>query len=111
MIHGAQLADTGVVSVAAKQAFVDKLERISSSEKEIISTVIYPTGFFSDVSDFLDVAKSGRIYLFGDGKRLLNPIYSADFAKATADALKKRKDLVCWWSNSVHTYRVGKDST
>ena len=37
--------------------------------------VIRPNGFFSDMGDFLDMAKQGRVYLFGDGKKKMNPIH------------------------------------
>ena len=37
--------------------------------------IIRPNGFFSDMGDFLKMAKSGKIFLFGDGKLKLNPIH------------------------------------
>ena len=68
--------------IAAKQAFVDRLQAA-----DIASTVIAPSGYFSDMSDFLAMAQSGRAYLFGDGQFRLNPIHGADLAVATADAI------------------------
>lgn len=81
VIHGDILADVSV-GVAAKQAFVDEL-----AKSAIRSTVVCPSGFFSDMQDFLDMAKGGRVYLFGDGHYRLNPIHGADLAKASADAM------------------------
>lgn len=68
--------------VQAKQAFVDKLKAVP-----IGSTIIEPTGYFSDMGDFLSMAKSGRAYLFGKGEKRLNPIHGADLAVATYEAI------------------------
>ncbi|PTV96531.1 uncharacterized protein YbjT (DUF2867 family) [Rhodobacter aestuarii] len=70
-----------VPGVAAKIAFVDALQA-----SPIASTVIAPSGFFSDMSDFLTMAKGGRVWLFGTGDHKINPIHGADLASATADA-------------------------
>lgn len=67
--------------VAAKSAFVAELER-----SRIAATVIAPTGYFSDMDDFLTMARSGRVWLFGDGSKRINPIDGADLASAVADA-------------------------
>jgi len=49
--------------------------------------IIRPNGFFSDMGDFLNMAKSGTVYLFGDGKLSLNPIHGEDLAKVCIDAI------------------------
>ncbi|NIV29252.1 MAG: NAD(P)H-binding protein [Anaerolineae bacterium] len=49
-------------------------------------TVIRPTGYFSDIGEYYQMAKSGRAYLFGDGEKLLNPIHGADLAWVCVDA-------------------------
>jgi len=66
----------------AKEKFVDELK---SSGMDY--TVIRPNGFFSDMGDFLSMAKSGKIYLFGKGKHKLNPIHGADLAKVCVNAI------------------------
>lgn len=68
--------------VQAKTAFVTELQ-----SAPIVSTVIAPSGYFSDMSDFLQMAKSGRVWLFGKGGNRLNPIHGADLAAATAEAI------------------------
>lgn len=68
--------------VQAKQAFVDQLEC-----SPIPSTVIAPSGYFSDMAEILNSAKAGRAWVFGDGAKRLNPIHGADLAKAAADAI------------------------
>ena len=75
----------GVAVVDAKQAFVDRLQAAS-----VASTIICPSGFFSDMADFFQMAKSGRVWLFGDGALRLNPIDGTDLAVAIADAVDQR---------------------
>ncbi|KAA1245435.1 SDR family oxidoreductase [Aquimarina sp. RZ0] len=60
----------------AKEAFVDELK---TSGLEY--TVIRPNGFFSDMKDFLQMASKGRVFLFGNGEQLMNPIHGADLAE------------------------------
>ena len=64
----------------AKEAFVDAL-----NHSGLQSVVIRPNGYFSDMEDFLDMAKSGKIYLFGEGRHCLNPIHGEDLAKVCVD--------------------------
>lgn len=68
--------------VAAKSAFVRKLQ-----QAPLQSTVIAPTGYFSDMVDFLAMARSGRVWLFGPGTQRINPIHGADLAAASFDAI------------------------
>ena len=53
--------------------------------------IIRPNGFFSDMKDFLKVAKTGKVYLFGDGKLKLNPIHGKDLANEVANAIRQDK--------------------
>ncbi len=66
----------------AKERFVDELKKSG-----INYCVLRPNGFFSDMKDFLKMAKSGRVYLFGDGKMKLNPIHGEDLAKVCVDKM------------------------
>ncbi len=70
----------------AKERFVEELKNSG-----IEYTIIRPTGFFSDMKDFLDMAKGGRVYLFGDGQKKLNPIHGADLAKVCFNAINSSK--------------------
>lgn len=67
----------------AKERFVDYLKK-----SQMQHCVIRPTGFFSDMEDFLDMARMGRVYLFGKGLQKLNPIHGEDLANFIVDALK-----------------------
>ena len=53
--------------------------------------IIRPNGFFSDMGDFLKMAKGGKVYLFGDGKFKLNPIHGKDLAKEVVDSIGQDK--------------------
>lgn len=66
----------------AKERFVDALK---ASGLDYL--VLRPNGFFSDMKDFLTMAKNGRVYLFGDGMYQLNPIHGADLAKYCVDCI------------------------
>lgn len=70
----------------AKERFVDELKKSG-----LEYTIIRPTGFFSDMKDFLDMAKKGRIYLFGNGECSLNPIHGEDLARVCFDAIQSDK--------------------
>jgi len=50
-------------------------------------TIIRPTGYFSDMSEFLKMAKSGWVFLIGNGENKINPIHGADLAKVCVDAV------------------------
>ncbi|MGK0391137.1 MAG: hypothetical protein ACI94Y_003899 [Maribacter sp.] len=65
----------------AKERFVDELKKST----ELNYSIIRPNGFFSDMGDFLEMAKGGRVYLFGNGNFKLNPIHGADLAKVCVD--------------------------
>ena len=89
-----------VAGIRAKQAFVDDLERSTLDH-----TVICPTGFFSDMEDFFAMARSGRVYLFGDGSNRINPIHGADVAEICADALASPAPQIDVGGPEVFTYR------
>ena len=57
-------------------------------------TIIRPNGFFSDMGDFLRMAKTGRVFLFGDGEQVLNPIHGADLAKVTANSISNMEKVI-----------------
>lgn len=76
----------GVPLVAAKSAFVSALQAA-----DLGSTIIAPSGYFSDMEDFLGMARNGRVWLFGDGRLRINPIHGADLASAIFEAVDRKK--------------------
>ena len=100
VINGKLMSDLGVTAIRAKQDFVQALQ-----DADIQSTIVCPSGFFSDMKDFLDMAKSGRAYLFKDGSHKINPIHGKDLAKASADAIESGRDRVDIGGPDTFTHR------
>ncbi|RLD73218.1 MAG: SDR family NAD(P)-dependent oxidoreductase [Bacteroidetes bacterium] len=67
----------------AKERFVDELKNSGMQ-----FTIMRPNGFFSDMADFLNMAKGGRVYLFGNGNHKINPIHGADLAKVCVNSIE-----------------------
>lgn len=82
VLHGEHLRHLKICE--AKERFVDLL-----LASRIHAIVVRPSGFFSDMLEFLQMAKSGRAYLFHDGSYKANPIDGADLATFCIDALSK----------------------
>ncbi len=89
-----------VALIQAKQAFVDDLQ-----QTEIEHMIVCPTGFFSDMEEFLGMARSGRVYLFGDGSNRINPIHGADLADVCVDAIAGSSNRIEVGGPEVFTYR------
>jgi uncharacterized protein YbjT (DUF2867 family) len=68
----------------AKEMFVEQL--IKSG---IDYCIVRPNGFFSDMAEFFNMAKRGRIYLFGNGELRVNPIHGEDLAVVCVDAIDR----------------------
>ncbi len=67
---------------AAHEDFVDALR-----QSDMDWHVLRPTGYFSDLETFLDMARRGRVYLFGSGCTRVNPIHGAGLAALCADVV------------------------
>ena len=70
--------------IQAKERFVRELEAAN-----VAHTIIRPTGFFSDMLEFLQMAIKGKVYLFGTGDFKINPIHGEDLAEVCVAALGK----------------------
>ena len=57
-------------------------------------TIIRPTGYFSDISEYFRMAKSGWVFLIGNGVNRINPIHGADLANVCVDAVDNSADEV-----------------
>lgn len=75
VLHG-EKTDANILR--AKIKFCDELKRSS-----IPSVVIRPTGYFSDLTNVLKMAKSGWMFLVGNGQARMNPIHGSDLAAFT----------------------------
>lgn len=56
--------------------------------------IIRPTGYFSDMTEFLKMAASGKVYLIGSGGNQINPIHGADLAKVCVAAVTGKEHQV-----------------
>ncbi|WP_211697192.1 SDR family oxidoreductase [Mycobacterium spongiae] len=83
----------------AKEQFVDDLAR-----SPISGCVVRPTGFYSDMTAFLTMARRGRVWLFGDGQARINPIHGSDLAEVCVDALNRPGDVIAVGGPDVLTY-------
>ena len=86
--------------IHAKELFVDELR-----ESGLDYTIIRPTGFFSDMLEFLNMAKKGRGSLFGTGENKINPIHGADLAEVCVNALNKPEKEINVGGPEVYTFR------
>ena len=68
----------------AKEMFVEQLKKSG-----VGYCIVRPNGFFSDMSELFNMAKRGRVYLFGSGEVRANPIHGEDLANVCVDAIDK----------------------
>ena len=84
----------------AHERFVDELRRSG-----IDHTVVRPNAYFSDMAQFLVMARSGRMFWPGDGKLTINPIHGADLAGVCVDASSPGIREIDVGGPDVFTYR------
>ncbi len=72
----------GLKMIQAKERFVAEL-----NASKIVSLIIRPTGFFSDMLEFFQMAQKGTAYLFGSGENVINPIHGADLAEICVNSI------------------------
>lgn len=86
--------------IKAHEDFVDELKGSG-----INYAIVRPTGYFSDMMEFLEMAKKGRIYLIGKGNNRCNPIHGADLAKICVDAVDGEHQEIDAGGPQIMTYR------
>lgn len=85
--------------IQAKQRFVQALKNSGMNY-----CLINPTGFFSDMHEFLDMAKKGKVYLFGKGDCKINPIDGGDLAKVCVTAVEREEHEINAGGPEIFTY-------
>jgi len=80
VLNGEKLRNLKICN--AKELFVEQLK-----QSGIDYCIVRPNGFFSDMSEFFNMAKKGRVYLFGNGELKANPIHGEDLAAFCVDAI------------------------
>ena len=81
VLNGEQLRHLKICQ--AKEAFVDRLKKSG-----LDYCIIRPNGFFSDMTEYYEMAKKGRVYLFGNGELKANPIHGQDLANICVNAIE-----------------------
>ena len=67
--------------IQAKVRFEEELKKSG-----LDYSIVYPNGFFSDMLDYLKMAKQGKGYVFGSGEFRINPIHGQDLAEICVKA-------------------------
>ncbi|MCK4413122.1 MAG: SDR family oxidoreductase [Candidatus Eisenbacteria sp.] len=52
--------------------------------------IVRPSGFFTDIADFLAMARRGTVHLFGNGRSRISPIHPTDLSEAIVDRLEAK---------------------
>lgn len=88
------------LTMRAKHAFSQVLRRSS-----VAGQIVNPSGYFSDIADFLLLARKGLGFTIGSGESRVNPIHGADLAAFIVDRLAEPAG--CWnvGGPEVFTYR------
>lgn len=89
-----------IENIQAHEKFVGEL-RSSGMQYAIVR----PTGYFSDMAQFLNMARNGVMFSLGDGDRRSNPIHGADLAKVCVDAAEGSATEINVGGPEILTYR------
>jgi uncharacterized protein YbjT (DUF2867 family) len=86
--------------IQAKELFVKALK-----QSDLDHTIIYPTGYYSDMLEILKMAKKGRGFLFGSGDNRINPIHGSDLAEACVNTLTSTDKEIEVGGPEIFTYK------
>lgn len=85
-IYVSALNDEKMGRIKAIEAKLDFVKELKSSGMDY--AIICPSAFFSDMREFLNMAKSGIAFLLGEGQTKINPIDGADLAEVCVSAIE-----------------------
>ncbi len=85
--------------IQAKLLFEEQLK-----ESGLDYVIMRPTGFFSDMLEFLNMAKKGSVSVFGTGENKINPIHGADLAEVCVNAINKTKKEINVGGPEIFTF-------
>lgn len=97
-VHGAETCASAMIQ--AKQAFVEELIR-----SDVSHILVNPTGYYSDMTVWVDMARSGKIFLLGQGENKMNPIHGSDLAEFCVSSWKEANAALAVGGPRVYTYR------
>jgi len=67
-------------------------------------SIVYPNGFFSDMLEYLQMAKKGRGYVFGSGNNRINPIHGRDLAEVCVNAAESHQREIHVGGPDIYTH-------
>jgi uncharacterized protein YbjT (DUF2867 family) len=85
--------------IQAKLRFEESLKRSG-----LQYSIIYPNGFFSDMLEYLQMAKKGRGYVFGSGENRINPIHGKDLAEVCVKAAENPQKEIQVGGPDIYTH-------
>jgi uncharacterized protein YbjT (DUF2867 family) len=85
-VLGGQEARSRVPQIEAREQVVEALK-----QGDMPWTIIRPSGFFNDMTEFLDMARKGTVWMIGKGESRFNPIHGADLAEYIVDRLEEQR--------------------
>ena len=68
-------------------------------------SIIYPNGFFSDMMEYLEMAKKGKGMVIGTGENKINPIHGADLAEICVNTVEGEETEIKVGGPEVLTHR------
>lgn len=83
------MADRIAGLAKAREFFVQDLK-----QSGLAYGIVRPTGYFSDMSEYLKMARSGKVYVMGTGINTINPIHGKDLAKVCVDIAEETQNDV-----------------
>jgi len=86
--------------IKAKLKFEEKLKKSG-----LDYSIIYPNGFFSDMMEYMEMAKKGKGMVIGTGENKINPIHGADLAEICVNAAEGDETEIKVGGPEVLTHR------
>ena len=84
----------------AKERFVEELQN-----NNLDYCIVRPNGFFSDMTEFIKMAKKGKAELFGDGSFKMNPIHGKDLTDVCISAIGAQEKVIEVGGPEVYTHK------
>ncbi|NNK12826.1 MAG: SDR family oxidoreductase [Desulfofustis sp.] len=83
------MADRIADLASARELFIQELK-----QSGLAYGIVRPTGYFSDMSEYLKMARGGKVYVLGTGSNQINPIHGQDLAEVCVDSAETTQDHV-----------------
>ncbi|OEH92060.1 SDR family oxidoreductase [Bacillus solimangrovi] len=85
----------------AKRKFVQELK-----QSAVNHIIIKPTGYYSDLTEYLEMALKGRVFMIGDGNHKMNPIHGKDLAEFCVQAFENNSAELEVGGPEVYSYKM-----